>query len=80
MFESSFRKSLIVKFLHCRTNGREWKRLIDAGINDWGGVSPVTKDWVNPEVSFENRLKFAMIKMCANEVGYWMQEKVNYMQ
>lgn len=28
----------------------EWKALIDAGINDWGGVSPVTKDWVNPEV------------------------------
>jgi FO synthase len=23
--------------------------LIDAGINDWGGVSPVTPDWVNPE-------------------------------
>lgn len=22
---------------------------IDAGINDWGGVSPVTKDYVNPE-------------------------------
>jgi FO synthase len=26
-----------------------WQRLIDAGINDWGGVSPVTLDWVNPE-------------------------------
>jgi FO synthase len=24
-------------------------RLIDAGINDWGGVSPVTLDHVNPE-------------------------------
>ncbi|HET7159780.1 MAG TPA: 7,8-didemethyl-8-hydroxy-5-deazariboflavin synthase CofG, partial [Burkholderiales bacterium] len=24
--------------------------LIDAGINDWGGVSPVTPDHVNPEV------------------------------
>lgn len=22
---------------------------LDAGINDWGGVSPVTIDWVNPE-------------------------------
>ena len=27
--------------------GRE--RILDAGINDWGGVSPVTKDHVNPE-------------------------------
>jgi FO synthase len=25
------------------------RRLIDAGINDWGGVSPVTPDHVNPE-------------------------------
>jgi len=25
------------------------RRLIDAGINDWGGVSPVTIDHVNPE-------------------------------
>ena len=24
-------------------------RLIEAGINDWGGVSPVTPDYVNPE-------------------------------
>jgi len=22
---------------------------LDAGINDWGGVSPITIDWVNPE-------------------------------
>ena len=23
---------------------------LDAGINDWGGVSPLTPDWVNPEL------------------------------
>ncbi len=27
----------------------EYPRLIDAGLNDWGGVSPVTPDHVNPE-------------------------------
>jgi FO synthase len=26
-----------------------YQRLIDAGLNDWGGVSPVTPDHVNPE-------------------------------
>ena len=26
-----------------------YPRLLDAGINDWGGVSPVTPDHVNPE-------------------------------
>ncbi|GAN00321.1 7,8-didemethyl-8-hydroxy-5-deazariboflavin synthase subunit [alpha proteobacterium U9-1i] len=27
----------------------DFPRLLDAGINDWGGVSPVTPDHVNPE-------------------------------
>jgi FO synthase len=26
-----------------------YQKLIDAGIDDWGGVSPVTPDHVNPE-------------------------------
>ena len=26
-----------------------WSALLAAGINDWGGVSPLTRDWVNPE-------------------------------
>jgi FO synthase len=29
-------------------------RLIDAGINDWGGVSPITRDYVNPEAAWPN--------------------------
>jgi FO synthase len=28
---------------------QDYGRLLDAGINDWGGVSPVTKDFINPE-------------------------------
>ena len=27
----------------------EYGRYLDAGINDWGGVSPLTKDFINPE-------------------------------
>lgn len=30
-------------------SGEGFAALIDAGINDWGGVSPVTPDHVNPE-------------------------------
>jgi FO synthase len=26
-----------------------YEMYLDAGINDWGGVSPLTIDWVNPE-------------------------------
>jgi len=28
---------------------QEYGRLLDAGINDWGGVSPLTQDFINPE-------------------------------
>ena len=27
----------------------DFPRLLDAGIDDWGGVSPLTPDFVNPE-------------------------------
>lgn len=30
----------------------DFPRLMDAGINDWGGVSPVTPDHVNPEAAW----------------------------
>jgi len=26
-----------------------YERLLDAGLNDWGGVSPLTPDYINPE-------------------------------
>lgn len=31
---------------------RDFPKLLDAGINDWGGVSPVTKDFINPEAAW----------------------------
>jgi FO synthase len=27
----------------------DYEQLLDAGINDWGGVSPLTPDFINPE-------------------------------
>ena len=30
----------------------DFPRLLDAGINDWGGISPVTKDFINPEAAW----------------------------
>ena len=27
----------------------QYEQYLDAGVNDWGGVSPLTIDWVNPE-------------------------------
>lgn len=33
----------------CAGQEAGWQALLDAGINDWGGMSPLTKDYVNPE-------------------------------
>src|SRR6202171_6391572 len=30
----------------------DFPRLLDAGINDWGGISPVTKDFIHPEAAW----------------------------
>jgi FO synthase len=30
----------------------DFPELLDAGINDWGGISPVTKDYINPEAAW----------------------------
>jgi FO synthase len=35
------------------------KEVIDAGINDWGGISPVTIDFVNPEAPWPHVDKLA---------------------
>jgi FO synthase len=31
---------------------KDYPDLLAAGINDWGGVSPVTKDFINPEAAW----------------------------
>jgi 7,8-didemethyl-8-hydroxy-5-deazariboflavin synthase CofG subunit len=37
----------------------DFPRLLEAGINDWGGISPVTRDFINPEAAWPqiSRLK-----------------------
>jgi FO synthase len=42
-----------------------YQKLIDAGLNDWGGVSPVTPDHVNPEAPWPHVEKLA--DTCASE-------------
>ena len=41
-------------------------RYIDAGINDWGGISPVTIDHVNPEFPWPD---ISMVKRVTEEKG-----------
>ena len=30
----------------------DYPRLLEAGINDWGGISPITPDFINPEAAW----------------------------
>jgi FO synthase len=40
-------------------SGDDFGRLLEAGIDDWGGVSPVTIDHVNPEAPWPERDRLA---------------------
>ncbi len=47
--------------------------LVDAGINDWGGVSPITPDFVNPEAPWPHLDKLAAETAAAGKV---LQERL----
>jgi FO synthase len=50
-----------------------YPRLIDAGINDWGGVSPVTIDHVNPEAPWP---RLEDLARRTAERGYALRERL----
>ncbi len=49
------------------------RRLVDAGINDWGGVSPVTPDHVNPEAPWPH---LDVLKRETNAAGKELMERL----
>src|SRR5229473_3871819 len=49
------------------------RRLIEAGINDWGGVSPVTPDHVNPEAPWPH---LKMLERATNAAGKQLVERL----
>lgn len=48
-------------------------RYLDAGINDWGGVSPVTVDHINPERAWP---KIAELAAVSAERGFTLKERL----
>jgi 7,8-didemethyl-8-hydroxy-5-deazariboflavin synthase CofG subunit len=47
--------------------------LLRAGINDWGGISPVSRDYVNPEAAWP--MIAALGRTCAEE-GFVLRERL----
>jgi 7,8-didemethyl-8-hydroxy-5-deazariboflavin synthase CofG subunit len=51
----------------------DFPRLLDAGINDWGGISPVTKDFINPEAAWP---QITRLKAETESRGFVLRERL----
>ena len=54
-------------------NPDDHRLLLRAGINDWGGISPVTRDYVNPEAAWPRIAELA--ETCRTE-GFTLGERL----
>src|SRR5437879_228247 len=54
-------------------NATDHTLLLRAGINDWGGISPVTRDYVNPEAAWPHVDKLA--ETC-RQAGFTLRERL----
>src|SRR5437867_2523596 len=51
----------------------DFPRLLEAGINDWGGISPVTKDFINPEAAWP---QIARLQTETESRGFTLRERL----
>jgi 7,8-didemethyl-8-hydroxy-5-deazariboflavin synthase CofG subunit len=51
----------------------DFPRLLEAGINDWGGISPVTKDFINPEAAWP---QIAKLRGETEARGFTLRERL----
>lgn len=52
---------------------QRYKDYIGSGINDWGGISPLTKDFINPERAWP---QIQQLAKATSECGYQLQERL----
>jgi FO synthase len=51
----------------------DYPDLLQAGINDWGGISPVTKDFINPEAAWP---QISALAARSAGVGFVLRERL----
>lgn len=51
----------------------DYPELLAAGINDWGGISPVTQDFINPEAAWP---QIAMLEQRTRASGFVLRERL----
>jgi FO synthase len=54
-------------------NPADHRLLLRAGINDWGGISPVTRDYVNPEAAWPH---IAVLAETCRDEGFTLCERL----
>jgi FO synthase len=52
---------------------REYRWYLRAGINDWGGISPLTQDFINPEAPWP---KLRELQEVCREEGFQLRERL----
>jgi 7,8-didemethyl-8-hydroxy-5-deazariboflavin synthase CofG subunit len=50
-----------------------YDELLDAGINDWGGISPLTPDFINPEKPWPH---LEQLKLRTEKKGYLLRQRL----
>jgi 7,8-didemethyl-8-hydroxy-5-deazariboflavin synthase CofG subunit len=51
----------------------DFPRLLEAGINDWGGISPITRDFINPEAAWP---QITRLKAETERRGFVLRERL----
>jgi FO synthase len=51
----------------------DYPQLLAAGINDWGGISPVTRDFINPEAAWP---QIPILEQRTRAAGYELRERL----
>jgi len=51
----------------------DYPELLEAGLNDWGGISPVTKDFINPEAAWP---QITMLGKRTADAGFSLRERL----
>jgi 7,8-didemethyl-8-hydroxy-5-deazariboflavin synthase CofG subunit len=54
-------------------NAPYYEELLDAGINDWGGVSPLTPDYINPEKPWPH---LEQLRLRTEARGFQLQQRL----
>ena len=52
---------------------KDYPDLLKAGINDWGGISPVTKDFINPEAAWP---QISSLAERSADAGFVLRERL----